>query len=477
MTELRTTDVVVIGAGVSGLTAARWLAQAGQSVVVIEAGDRVGGRTMNLDVADGVITEGGGQWVGPGQDRILAMLDELRLDTFKTHVDGKSIYHRRGRSKRYDGTVPPLSPLALIDFAQVQLRLERMARTVPLDAPWTARRARTWDATTFGHWLDANAMTEEAREMFTAAFSVTNAESLHSTSLLVQLARIRGAGGIDHTVNITDGAQESRVVGGTVRIAERLAEDLGDAVVVDSPVVEVAQDADGVSVRSARVDVRADRVIVAMSPADAARIRVTPDLPTRRSMLQRRWSIGAESKLFAVYDRPFWRAQGLSGQAVTDLPVAKYVVDNSPPDGSVGILLTFLGTAGAGCGEHWPDAILDDPAARRAAFLGDLTVLFGAQAANPTGYLEKDWAHEPWISGCVGSRAPGSLTQYTDADRRPVGRIHWAGTETATINQGYLDGAVRAAERAVQEVLNCGSVAGEPSDHADRSRRRSVTAP
>ncbi|MFF0493989.1 flavin monoamine oxidase family protein [Nocardia sp. NPDC004068] len=457
MNGFRSTDVVVIGAGISGLTAARRLAQAGRSVVVLEAGDRVGGRTMNLDVADGVVTEGGGQWVGPGQDRVLALLGELGLRTFETYVDGKSIYHRRGRSKRYDGTIPPLSPLALADFAQLQLRLERMARTVPLDAPWTARRARTWDATTFGHWLDANAMTAEAREMFAIGFSVTNSEDPHSTSLLVQLARIRGSGGIDHIVNVTGGAQESRVVGGTVRIAERLAEELGEAVLLDSPVFEIAQDADGVTVRSARRDVRADRVIVAMSPADAARIRVAPGLPAGRAMVQRRWSSGVESKLFAVYERPFWREEGLSGQAVTDLPVARYVVDNSPPDGGVGILLTFLGTAHAGFGERWPDGILDDPAARRSAFLADLTVLFGERAANPVAYLEKDWTHEAWISGCVGSRPPGSLTQYTDADRRPVGRIHWAGTETATVNQGYLDGAVRAAERAVDEVLNRGA--------------------
>ncbi|WP_336792030.1 flavin monoamine oxidase family protein [Gordonia malaquae] len=453
MTEQRTVDAVVIGAGISGLTAARRLTQTGRSVAVIEAGDRVGGRTMNLQVTDGVITEGGGQWVGPGQDRVLALIDELGLTTFKTFINGKSIYHRRGRSKRYDGTIPPMSPLAIADFAQLQLRLERMAKSIPLEAPWTARRAQEWDATTFGRWIDEHSFTAEAREMFTMAFTVTNAEDLHSTSLLVQLARIKGGGGIDHAINITDGAQESRVVGGTAALADRMAADLGPSVVLDSPVSDVHQDADGVLVRSARLDVRADRVIVAMSPGDAARIRFTPDLPTRRSMLQRRWSSGSENKLFAVYNRPFWRDQGLNGQAVSDLPVANYVVDNSPPDASAGILLTFHGTAGAGRGQHWTDAILDDPAARRDAFLADLVTLFGPEAANPVAYLEKDWTHEPWISGCVGSRAPGSLTQYTDADRRPIGRIHWAGTETAILNQGYIDGAVSAAERAASEVL------------------------
>lgn len=403
MTDQRTVDVAIIGAGVSGLTAARRITQAGRSVVVIEAGDRVGGRAMNIDVADGVITEGGGQWVGPGQDRILALVDELGLATFKTYVDGKSIYHRNGKSKRYDGTIPPLSPVAIADFAQMQLRLERMANTVPLDAPWTARNARKWDDTTFGHWLDANALTGEAKAMFTLAFSVTNAEDLHCTSLLVQLTRIKGSGGIDHMVNVTGGAQESRVVGGTARIAQRMADDLGADVVLNSPVTEISQDSAGVVVRSARVEVQAARVIVAMSPSDAGRIRFTPDLPTRRTMLQRRWSSGTESKLAAVYGRPFWREQGLNGQAVTDLPIAHYVVDNSPPDGSVGILLTFMGTAGSGCVQSWSDELLDDPAARRNAVLADFTTLFGPQAAKPTGYFEKDG---PTNRGSAAASAP-----------------------------------------------------------------------
>ncbi|WP_312855805.1 flavin monoamine oxidase family protein [Nocardioides stalactiti] len=451
MSEQRA-DVVVIGAGVSGLTAARRLTQADHSVVVLEADSRVGGRTVNLDLGNGVITEGGGQWVGPGQDRVLALIDELGLRTFDTFVDGKSIYLRNGRARRYDGTIPPLRPHVLADYAQAQLRLERMARSVPLEAPWTARKAREWDATTFGGWLDAHTFTEETRQLFTLAFTVANSEDLHSTSLLQQLFRIAACGGIDHIVNITGGSQESRVVGGTQEIARRMADDLGSQVVLGSPVSAVTYDEQEVLVRSARVDVRAQRAIVAMAPPDVERIRITPDLPVRRAMLQRRWASGSESKLFAVYDRPFWREQGLNGQAVTDLPVASYVVDNSPPDGSVGILLTFVGTASSGYGQNWSDALLDDPQVRRDAFLADLTTIFGPQAAHPTTYLEKTWSHEPWISGCVGSRPPGLLTQYTDADRRPVGRIHWAGTETAIVNQGYLDGAVSAGERAADEV-------------------------
>lgn len=452
MSEQKQADVVVIGAGVSGLTAARRLTQAGHAVVVLEAGDRVGGRTVNLDVADGVITEGGGQWVGPGQDRVLALIDELGLETFGTFVDGKSIYLRKGRVRRYDGTIPPLRPHVLADYAQAQLRLERMARSVPLEAPWSARKAREWDATTFGRWIDANTVTEETRQLFTLGFTVTSSEDLHSTSLLQQLFRIASCGGMDHMVNIAGGAQESRVVGGTQRISLRMAEDLGERVVLGSPVSAISYEDQGVLVRSARVEVRARYAIVAMAPPDAERIRITPDLPVRRAMLQRRWATGSESKLFAIYDRPFWREQGLNGQAVTDLPVANYVVDNSPPDGSVGILLAFVGTAGSGYGLHWSDTLLDDPGARRDAFLADLATIFGPQAAHPTAYLEKSWTHEPWISGCVGSRPPGLLTQYTDADRRPVGRIHWAGTETAIVNQGYIDGAVSAGERAADEV-------------------------
>ncbi|MBA0126520.1 NAD(P)/FAD-dependent oxidoreductase [Haloechinothrix sp. YIM 98757] len=449
----RSADVVVIGAGISGLTAARRLVQSGvSSVLVLEANDRVGGRTLDLDVADGVVTEGGGEWVGPGQDRVLGLIDELGLSTFKTYVDGKSVYLRNGNRQTYTGTVPPLGPDALADFVQLQTRLEEMASTVPADAPWTASDALTWDGMTFGGWLDANSVSAEAKWLFTLGFTIIFAEDPHETSFLRALHAIGSSGGIEHMFNTTGGSQESRIVGGSQLISLRMAEQLGERVVLGSPVTEIGQEDGGVTVKSARAEVRCRQVIVAMAPADAERIRFTPGLPVRRAALQRKWRNGTENKLFAVYDKPFWRDDGFSGQALTDLPTTPYVSDNSPPDGSIGILVTFMGTAGSGDGLKWSDKLLDNRAARRAAFLDDLTTLFGSKAANPVRYLEKSWVDEPWIQGCVSTRAPGTLTRYTNAAREPVGRVHWAGTETGIFYEGYMEAAVSAGERAANEV-------------------------
>lgn len=447
------TDVAVVGAGLSGLTAARRLDEAGISTVVLEASDRVGGRTVNLDVAEGVITEGGGQWIGPGQDRILSLVDELGLSIFDTYVTGRALYQFRGRRRTYEGNDPPLRLRAKLDYIQLHARLERMAAGVPAATPWTATKAVSWDGTTFGHWLDKNALTDEARWLLTFAFTTIIGEDPHNSSLLRVLHAIKTCGGITHMICTSGGSQQSRVVGGSQLISLRMARDLGQRVILDTPVSEIMQSHDGVTVKSARAQVSCRRVIVAMAPADAERIRFRPDLPVRRATLQRKWHNGTETKAFAVYDRPFWRDHGLNGQAITDLPAAPFVVDNSPADGSVGILLTFIGTTNAGTGLTWPDAVLDDPDQRRGAILADFTTLFGPKASRPEQFLEKDWVHEPWIEGCVSARPPGLLTQYSDAISAPVGRIHWAGAETSTAAyDGYMEGAVRAGERAAGEA-------------------------
>lgn len=346
----RTADVVVIGAGISGLTAARRLIQAGKKVVVLEANDRVGGRTHQLDLGSGLTTEGGGQWIGPSQDRVLTLIDELGLTTFKTYSQGHSIYYRNGKRALYTGTVPPTQSLAALpDFVQAEAQLSSMAATVPTGRPWDALLAQTWDRTTFGDWLDHRMLDAEARWLVGLGYSLVTCQDPHAVSLLYMLNFFNTSGGFREPITVDGGAQDSRVNGGTWLISARMAEQMPKGrLILRSPVSDIREwGTDRVTVVSKRATITCRQVIVAMSPTEATRIHFASDLPARTSGIQRNGGSGTMSKLFMVYDTPFWR-QGLNGgprlngQVISDLMMTPYVADNSPADGSKGVLVTFM---------------------------------------------------------------------------------------------------------------------------------------
>lgn len=442
-------DVVVVGGGLAGLAAARDLAKEEKSVVLLEARDRVGGRTLNHEFEDGVIVEVGGQWVGPTQDRVLSLIEDLGLEVFPTYDEGDNLLGGPGRPVRWQGEGFGLEGEDLADVAELQAVLEGLAETVDLDAPWRTPEARRLDTQTLDAWLVTNAKTELGLAFWRMIVPALISAEATETSLLHFLFFAKSGGMIDQLVATTGGAQESRVVGGSQEISIQLAAQLGDAVRLETPVQAISWDAAGAKVHFDGGAIAAARVIVAIPPVLAGRIRYEPALPTPRDRLTQEFPMGWVIKIQAAYSEPFWRADGLSGFVVSLDDAPSVIFDNSPQDLRCGVLLAFLE------GHAALDASVLSPEKRKAQVLSVFADFFGPRAAEPIEYVERDWAAEPWSrGGYMGRLTPGGWTNYGVALRKPIGPLHFAGSETADVWMGYMDGAVRSGERAASEVAN-----------------------
>ena len=447
-------DAIVVGAGLAGLTAARELHKAGKSVIVLEARDRVGGRCFSRSIHARDVANMGATFVGPTQTRILALLKELGIGTFPVYATGKLLWYENGKNTPYTGTIPPASnPVAVVQLGEQTLpEIDRMAKTVPVDAPWTAPNAQTWDSMTVETWSEQNINTSDGQKLFALAVEAILSVEPRDISMLYFLWYIASAGSVEVLVDNagTGGGQDSRVSGGTQGIAIKMAHQLGlgKRVLLGHPVRKISQTNHGVTVTADGVTVSGKQVIVAIPPHLAGRIEFTPELTAMRMQLMQRVPIGSLIKTIAVYDKPFWRDMGLNGQVTSDQGPVKVMFDASPASGTPGVLLGFIDGDDA-------RALDDQPfAARKAAALQSYVRYFGAQAANPTQYLDQVWARELYTGGCpVGVTGPGVMTEYWPALRAPIGRIHWAGTETASNWAGYMDGAVQSGKRAAAEVL------------------------
>jgi monoamine oxidase len=445
----RRVDVVVIGAGLAGLTAATDLDRAGHSVAVLEARDRVGGRTLNHPIGRGKEIEVGGEWVGPGQDRILARARAHGIKTFKTFTRGAQVLDYAGKVSQFTGLIPPLPEPDATDFGQLLSKIVALQNTVPLDKPWTAPNAAALDAQTLETWKLANSSTPGARFVFDLATKAILAAEPRDVSLLHAMFYYHSGNGVLNLASTSGGAQDSRFVGGSQLVSILMAQRLGDRVFLRSPVRRIAHDGRGATVDTDEGTWRARRVIVAMAPMLAGRIDYEPALPALRDGLTQRMPQGSVIKYQAVYPTPFWRAQGLNGYANSDRHPVSVTFDNSPPNGRPGVLLGFV--EGADARRLWRQSA----AGRRRAVLGSFQRLFGTRAGHPTTLIERNWSADPWTRGCyAGYMPPGVWTDFGPALREPIGPLHWAGTETAETFNGYMDGAVRSGERAAAEVAH-----------------------
>jgi monoamine oxidase len=451
MPELIEADVCIVGAGYAGLTTARRLQQSGKTVVVLEARDRVGGRIWTQEVA-GIPIDRGGAWLAPKHDRAFALAAEVGVTTYKTWVKGAHLLVEGERIRRYRGLIPNISPFAVASLALTQWRVDRMAKKIPLDTPWTAEKASEWDARSVRWFLDgARIRGTVARDLFEMAVRglMTTSGDLTEASLLHLLFLVRGHHSIETLFSIKGGSQENLVDGGLGSIAGRVADGLGDAIHLSTPVRAITQTDDRVTVNADGLDVTARFAVVTIPPALALEIAFNPALADDRVALYRNAIGGPESKTLLVYDEPFWRNDGLSGQTAQPHSASEVTIDASPSNGTRGVLASFT----FGPVAHEMDAL--DPAVRRKAVLDALTARLGPRAAYPVEYIETAWLNEEWTRGCsMAHFTPGTLTRYGPLLREPFGRIHWAGTETSTVSHGAVDGAIRSGERAAEEILD-----------------------
>ncbi len=444
---VETADVVVIGAGLSGLTAARRLHEAGKTVLVLECRDRVGGRNYTAPIG-GHRLELGGQFIGPTQTAARALIAELGLKLRTVFTDAKRIWELADRSLEFGNERPPLPWGSLLDLPHIMSKIDALAAEVGATTPWLHPRAAALDGITVAQWMADNAYTQTAVDLMTCSVRAVFGADPGEISMLFLLNYTAQGDTIEMLTNTKDGAQDAVIIGGSQQMSLKLAASLGDRVRVNDAVVHVLHEENAVLVttQSGR-QYRAAKLVIAMPPGSANRIDHVPPLPEQRRDLQNRAPMGRYYKVIATYDRPIWRERGFSGEvaSVRGPIIASY--DDEPADGGAAI----LGFIGGDAASAWA---AQDETARRESALQCLARWFGPEMLKPTGFGYHDWCAD-WRQGGapVTVLPPGVLSRAGRALRTPCGHVHWAGTEAAVQWSGYMDGAIRAGDAVAAEIL------------------------
>ena len=439
-------DVAVVGAGFAGLRAASMLHAAGVDVVVLEARDRVGGRARTIE-AHGVPLDLGPQWIGPAQRRMTALAGRCGAGTIRTFDDGDRLALYGETVQRYRGDIPTADTMLAADLVETVLEFDVLALSVPVEQPWAAPEADALDRSSLADWLAAAELPPAGRDLLALGFRGILGAEPAAVSLLYALAYTHGAGGVRQLIGVGGAAQESHLACGVQPLADRLAAELGERVLLEAPVRAITRQADRVVVRAGGATVEAERVIVAVPPPLAADIVYEPLLEPARERLLLALRMGATIKAQCVYREPFWRRAGLSGYAATTHAPELVTIDATRADRAAVLVAFVSGIAARACARS-------PVAARREAVLAALGGIFGDEARRPAGYVDHVWEHDPWTRGCpVASLAPGSVATWAAGCQDETDRIHWAGTETATEWPGYMEGALQSGERAADEAL------------------------
>ncbi|MBB2921272.1 flavin monoamine oxidase family protein [Cellulomonas cellasea] len=439
----RSTDVVIVGAGLAGLTAADELTRAGHDVLVVEGRDRVGGRIRMTQVA-GVPVDAGATWVAPDHTAVRELASRLGCEFVPQYHQGKGLISFGGR-RRVEG-MTALAPWVVLDLTRVMGALQKMVDQLPVSSTWDHPRAAQLDSMSFGEWLTSKRALRDTRKFMTMITLVHWGAPPADVSLFNVMRYIKTLGGLEHMLAVEGGDQQDRVLGTTHTLVSGLAETLGSRVLLGHPVEQITTVEDRVTVRTATDSIDARYVIVTAAPSHRSTIEFAPALPQRHYGLARSWRLGALSKAFVAYDRPFWREEGLSGEAVSDDETVFLTFDVSPDADGPGILMVF-------CDARGFDAY--DEAERRRRVVRHLVHLYGERARRHIDYTSFAWGNDDFAPGgpnpAVGPKAWTTFGRFL---REPVGRVHWAGTETADETSGTMNGAILSGQRAAREVVD-----------------------
>lgn len=446
---LETVDVVIIGAGFAGLTAALAIKAGGKRVMVIEARDRVGGRTESVQLA-GLTMDVGGMWVGPQQSRLLALAAKYGVKSYPTFLNGKNIIEFGGKTTQSKGEdwEAAMSVPQKLDYVNVESKLKDLVDNLSIDKPWTHPEAKTLDGMTFQTWLNDAAYTEGVKTIFHAVCGSILCCTPEQISPLFFAWYLKSCGGLNVLIQTKGGAQDALFNGSVHQIANRMADELKEQIVLSNPVRKVHQDADGVKVVADNCEVKAQKLIVAVPAPLYGAIDFSPRLPSAKSALSQRSPMGSVIKILVAYTTPFWRDQGFNGFTSRVGSSLTPTFDVTPPNQPLGVLVGFVDA----------DLTIEmselSPAQRKRKVLADLAKSFGQQALSPVDYVERSWIDEKWSEGCYGAyMTPGTLTRYGAYRQNRHLNIYWAGTETANQWSGYIEGAIESGQRVARDIL------------------------